>query len=194
MEYKDQKIINFLHEFLKYLGIEINENTEKTPERIIKAWSEMCRGIGKDEEIKKILSVNFSTDYTGMITQGPMNVFSLCSHHLLPVEYKIYLGYIPSKKKVLGFSKISKAIALIAAKPQNQEDFTQEVAHKFKHAIDPEGLGAVVVGKHHCMHSRGNGIHHHNSATITSAFRRSFRTSQATREEFYKNIEMTKNQ
>jgi len=193
MENRDEKIIKSLQEFLKYLGIKIDENTEKTPERIIKAWGEMCRGINKDEEIGKILSINFSTKYTGMITFGPLNIFSLCSHHLLPIDYKIYIGYIPLNKRVIGFSKISRAISLIASKPQNQEDFTQEVADRFIRALDPEGFGLLVLGKHHCMHARSNGINHYNALTITSAFRRSFRTSQATREEFYKNIEMTKN-
>lgn len=109
-----QEIIKALQSFLEHLGIEKNENTEKTPERILKAWSEMCRGINKDEDIDKILSIDFSTNYTGMITFGPLNIFSLCSHHLLPIDYKIYIGYIPSNKKVIGFSKISQAIALIA--------------------------------------------------------------------------------
>jgi len=186
-----QEIIKALQSFLEHLGIEKNENTEKTPERIIKAWSEMCRGINKDEEIDKILSIDFSTEYTGMITFGPLNIFSLCSHHLLPIDYKVYIGYIPSNKKVIGFSKISQAIALMASKPQNQEDFTQEVADRFIKALDPEGFGLLVLGKHHCMHARSNGIHHYNALTITSAFRRSFRTSQATREEFYKNIDIS---
>lgn len=185
-----QETIKLLTKLLKELGVDVNKNTEKTPDRIIKAWTEMCRGIGKDKEIKELLSVEFPSNYTGMITQGPLDIFSLCSHHLLPVEYKVYIGYIPSNKKVLGFSKISKAIALIAAKPQNQEDFIQEIADRFMSSLDPEGLGVVVIGKHHCMHSRSNGIHHFNSVNITSSFRRSFRKFQATKDEFYKNIQM----
>lgn len=194
MEHKKQEIVKILQSFLDYLYIKKNKDTEKTPERIAKAWSEMCRGIDKNEEIDKILSIDFSTKYTGMITFGPLNIFSLCSHHLLPIDYKVYIGYIPSNKKIIGFSKISQAIALIASKPQNQEDFTQEVADRFIKALNPEGFGLLVLGKHHCMHARSNGIHHHNALTITSAFRRSFRKNQATREEFYKNIEIAKNQ
>lgn len=185
-----QGIIKMLDKLLKELGVKIDRNTEKTPHRIAKAWAEMCRGIGKNKEIEEMLSIEFPSNYTGMITQGPLDVFSLCSHHLLPAEYKVYVGYIPSNKKILGFSKISKAVALIAAKPQNQEDFTQEVADRFIKSLDPEGLGVVVIGKHHCMHSRSNGIHHFNSVNITSSFRRSFRKNQTTKDEFYKNIQM----
>jgi len=185
-----QETIKILTKLLMELGIKIDKNTGKTPERIVKAWTEMCRGIGKDKEIKEALSIEFPSNYTGMVTQGPLDIFSLCSHHLLPVEYKVYVGYIPSNKKVLGFSKISKAIALIAAKPQNQEDFTQEIAVRFIESLDPEGLGVVVIGKHHCMHSRSNGINHFNSVNITSSFKRSFRKFQATKDEFYKNIQM----
>ena len=98
-----QETVKILTKLLKELGIKIDKNTEKTPERIVKAWAEMCRGIGKNKEIKEMLSVEFPSDYTGMITQGPLDIFSLCSHYLLPVEYKVYIGYIPSNKKVLGF-------------------------------------------------------------------------------------------
>ncbi len=184
------KIENGFFDFLEYLGVEIDENTEGTPKRIIKAWEEMCQGINQEEEIKKLLDVKFPAKYKGMITQGPLNFFSLCAHHLMPVEYRLYVGYIPTDK-VVGFSKISKAIRLIATKPQNQEDFTQEVADNFMKFLDPEGFGMVVLGKHYCMHARNNGINHHSSSSITSIFKRSFRKSQSTREEFYKNIQIT---
>lgn len=37
----------------------------------------------------------FPTNYTGMVIINPVNVISLCSHHMLPVEYKVIFGYLP---------------------------------------------------------------------------------------------------
>ena len=187
----EDEITKSLQGFLTHLGVKRGEDTKRTPQRILKAWKEMCRGIDKKKEISDILKIDFPSKYTGMITFGPLNIYSLCSHHLLPIDYKIYVGYIPAKGRVIGFSKISKAIALMASNPQSQEDFTQEVANRFMKVLKPEGFGLIVLGKHHCMHSRGNGTHHHNALTITSSFKKSFRISQATKEEFYKNINMT---
>ncbi len=188
----EDNIIKGLSDFLSFLGIEENANTLETPRRMLLAWQEMCRGLGKELEIKKILSVTFPSKYTGMVSQGPVIVYSLCSHHLLPVFYEIFVGYIP-KRRVIGFSKISKAIALIAAKPQNQEDLTQEIADTFRDHLKPEGFGIVVKGKHLCMFCRSSRVHYQDALNITSAVRGSFRKNAATKEEFFKNITFISN-
>jgi GTP cyclohydrolase I len=185
----EEEVINSLSDFLIFLGIKEDINTKETPKRILKAWREMCRGIGKEKEVQEILSTTFPTRYTGMISQGPIVVYSLCAHHLLPVFYKVFIGYIPTGM-VIGFGKISKAIALIAAKPQNQEDFTQEVADAFKSYLKPEGIGIFVKGRHSCMFCRSNGVNHQDAFNITSAVRGSFRKNPATKEEFLKNINL----
>ena len=184
-----EEVIKGLENFLEFLGVKKNENTDKTPERILKAWQEMCRGINKESEIDGVLATKFPSKYTGMIYQGPIVAYSLCSHHLMPVVYEIHFGYIPVKY-VLGLGKISKAISLLAAKPQNQEDLTQDIADKFKDSIRPEGLGVFVIGRHTCMFCRSNGVNHQNAVNITSAVRGSFRKNISTKEEFLKNINL----
>jgi len=179
--------IKNLSNFLEFLGVEKNANTLGTPKRMVLAWQEMCKGLGKKSEIKEILSVTFPSKYTGMVSQGPILTYSLCSHHLLPVFYEIFVGYIP-KGRVIGFSKISKAIALIAAKPQNQEDLTQEIADVFKDRLKPEGFGIIIKGRHLCTFCRSNRVNCHDTLNVTSAVRGSFRRNAATREEFFKNI------
>jgi GTP cyclohydrolase I len=152
----------------------------------------MCHGIGKEEEVKELFSVTFPSGYSGMVSQGPIVVYSLCSHHLLPVSYEIFVGYIPTKK-VMGLGKISKIIALMSAKPQNQEDLTQTIADNFKKYLKPEGVGILVKGKHSCMFCRSNGVNSQDAFNITTAVRGSFRKNIATREEFFKNINFIKN-
>jgi len=185
----EDNIIKGLANFLDFLGVEKDTNTLGTPRRMVSAWREMSRGLGKESkiEIKRSLSVTFPSKYSGMVSQGPLVVYSLCSHHLLPVFYEIFVGYIP-KGRVIGFSKISKAISLIAAKPQNQEDLTQEIADTFKSHLKPEGLGIMVRGKHLCMFCRSNRVHYQDALNITSAVRGSFRKNAATREEFFRDI------
>lgn len=189
----ERDILKNLSNFMAFLGIEKNTNTIDTPRRMLLAWQNMCRGLEKISEVKirEMLSITFPSEYTGMVFQGPILVYSLCSHHLLPVFYEIFIGYIP-RGKVIGFGKIGKVIELIAAKPQNQEDLTQEIVETFKKHLKPEGLGVVIKGKHLCMFCRSDRIYHQGIFNITSAVRGSFRKNAITREEFFFNITFIK--
>ena len=54
--------------------------------------------------------------------------------------------------------------------------------------IDAEGVGVIIEAKHLCMMMRG--VEKQNSVMKTSAMLGSFRTSQATREEFLQLLQM----
>ena len=165
------------------LGLDLADpNIVRTPKRIVKTLSELTEGnrSGAQKEIRELLDVAFPTVYKGMVILDPIKVYSLCSHHLLSVEYEVLFGYIP-KKLSIGFSKIVKAIRLLAAKPTLQEDFTQEIIDTFQKILDPKGIMVVVREKHSCMVIRGEKT---TNSNITSALRGDFKTSQKTREEF----------
>jgi len=132
------------------------------------------------EKIRKNLQTVFPTHYKGMIIMEPIKCVSLCSHHLLPVNYEVLFGYIPEDKS-LGFSKICKVINLLSAKPTLQEDFTQEIIEVFDKILKPKGIMVVVRGKHACMTIRGEKF---DNINITSALRGVFKEEQTTREEF----------
>jgi GTP cyclohydrolase I len=165
------------------LGLDLADpNIIDTPQRIAKSLKELLVGVEHTSqlEIRKVLSTTFPTKYKGMVIMEPIKVISLCSHHLLPIEYEVLFGYIP-KDLTLGFSKVIKAINLIAAKPSLQEDFTQEVIETFKKVLKPEGIMVIVRGKHSCMTLRGEKS---SNINITSAVRGMFKTSERTRNEF----------
>lgn len=165
------------------LGLDLSDpNLIGTPRRVVKTLLEITSGnnFSSQDEIRSLLSTAFPTVYKGMVILNPIIVYSLCSHHLLSVEYEVLFGYIP-KNLSLGFSKIVKAIKLIAAKPTLQEDFTQEIIDTFQKILDPKGVMVVVKGRHSCMAIRGEKSANVN---ITSALRGEFKTSTKTREEF----------
>lgn len=165
------------------LGLDLADpNMVRTPKRIVKTLIELTEGnhFNAQKEIRELLDIAFPTIYKGMVILDPIKVYSLCSHHLLSIEYEVLFGYIP-KNLSIGFSKIIKAIRLLAAKPTLQEDFTQDVIDTFQKVLDPKGIMIVVRGKHSCMMIRGEKTVNSN---ITSALRGDFKTSQKTREEF----------
>jgi GTP cyclohydrolase IA len=165
------------------LGINLNEdNFRDTPKRFAETYKDMCRYYTTEgrEELEQVLSVVFKTNYKGMIIQEPIRIYSLCSHHLLPVTYDILFGYIV-KDYSLGFSKSIKALEIIAARPISQEDFTQEAVNIFERVLKPRGIMMVVRGEHSCMKIRSAKS---DALNITSAVTGDFQEFESSKNEF----------
>ena len=163
------------------LGMDIdNENFRETPERVAKAYLEILSG-EKDtaKQIEEILKKSFPSQYRGMVIGSNIQVYSMCPHHLLPVSYVVNVGYIPGEK-VIGASKLSRLVDVLAKRAVLQEDFTRDIVG-WLGAIEPEGAIAQVYGKHLCMGCRG--IKQPQSSLITSEIRGAFEKKEA-REEF----------
>jgi len=174
---------DILKQFLISLNLDLNdENLKETPRRMVNVYANLCKYYTPEaqDELKKLLNKTFPTKYKGMIIQDPIKIFSLCSHHLLPVTYEILFGYIPTDK-ALGFSKSIKAIEIIGARPILQEDFTQEIIETFDSILKPKGIMVVVRGLHSCIYMRETKS---DSVNITSAVRGVFKDSINTRNEF----------
>lgn len=163
VEYGLQRIINDM-------GWGNDPNFDETAARVTKWLSsnqsleiKECRSLSAQD-----LSKRFKTKNSEMIIVGPTKVFSLCPHHLLPIEYDVWVGYIPCKE-VVGLSKLSRVCQNFARYPFIQEDFTQEVADCFDKHLNPKGVMVVAKGVHNCMRMRG--VKQPNALTTTSALR-----------------------
>jgi GTP cyclohydrolase IA len=158
-----------------------------TPKRVARAYGEIFEGIDAGEEIKSILSTTFPTTYDGMVVLRDIRAFSMCPHHLLPVIYKISVGYIPTAGG-LGLSKIPRLAVLMAKSLKLQETFTKDLADTLNDTIKALGVMVYVEGDHMCMHMRGVKT---TSTTITSAARGVFLKSEpgkSPKEEFLRSI------
>jgi GTP cyclohydrolase I len=130
-------------------------NFVDTPRRVAAAYAEIFAGLFDDGDgVKRILSKTFPAKSAEMVTVGPIEVWSMCPHHLLPVRMSVYLAYIPSKK-VLGLSKLARLAELIAKKPALQEDTTAEIAGTMFRELKPKGVACLIRGRHLCMEMRG---------------------------------------
>lgn len=177
-------------ELLKNLGVDLSDpNYKGTPQRMVEVFAEFTSSLRK--ESKSELEEHFCTlfpkhngtkvQYKGMLVQSPIRVYSLCSHHMLPVIYDIAFAYIPKKGEQIGFSKIVRILRHIAKRPMNQEDFTQEAVDLFYKKLRPQGLAIVVSGVHLCMKMRGV---QSEAVNKTSAVKGDFKDYERTRDEF----------
>lgn len=130
-----------------------------TPERVFRLWEETTKTKTEiDIELKAILNTEFPTDddEPGMIVQGPIEFSSWCPHHLLPVLYTAHVAYIPEVNgRVLGLSKIARAVTVLGQRPILHEALAKEIAEVFHTRIKSQGSAVILTGIHTCMSIRG---------------------------------------
>lgn len=176
------KILEGLHE-LGYDPDE-DENFKDTAQRSARGLHELILDRKLVEQQKaELLGKTFPARYTEMVISKHNVAFGTCPHHLLPVIYRISVAYIPTSK-VLGLSKLSRLVRLLARAPILQEDLTHELALTLHEGLESQGSACYVEGLHLCMAARGIGAH--EARLVTSAVRGVFLDELATREEFIK--------
>ncbi len=177
-EYKiDQQEIDAVRTILRSIGQDVErEGLQDTPKRYIKFLKEFTR----KKEFKFTTFKNEGSK-DEMIIVGNIPFFSLCEHHLAPFMGYAHIAYIPNDK-IVGLSKLPRALDHFANQPQNQERITQQVADLLKEKLDPKGVAVVLKARHMCVEMRG--VQKHDTWTTTSAMLGAFKDNLNTRQEF----------
>jgi len=151
-----------------------------TAERIARMYSEFCWEPDEIErELNKCFRV-FDNGFDEMLVVKDIHVWTLCPHHLLPCEFKVYIGYMPNGK-VLGLSKFSRIADILARKPVMQEQYTSELVDLLMTRLKPRGAGVTIYGIHGCMTARGVKQH---AEVVTSVVRGMFLQHASIKQEF----------
>jgi GTP cyclohydrolase I len=89
-----------------------------------------------------------------LVVVGGMSVWSLCEHHLLPMNLQVTAGYVPDGE-VLGLSKFGRIAQHHASRLQVQERFTRQIVEEITTVLGREDVAVAVRGTHLCMSMRG---------------------------------------
>jgi len=174
-------------EILKAIGEDPErEGLKDTPERVEKSYGYLMQGYKQDPD-KILRSAIFHEECNHMVIVRDIEIYSMCEHHMLPFFGRCHIGYI-AHNRVYGVSKLARLVDCFARRLQVQERLTQQVASHLMTPIDAEGVGVVIEAQHLCMMMRG--VSKQNSKMITSAMLGSFRSENATRNEFLRLIGM----
>ncbi|HEX9015866.1 MAG TPA: GTP cyclohydrolase I FolE [Chloroflexota bacterium] len=155
------------------------EGLEGTPRRIAEMYREVFAGM--DQDPFSVLSVGFEEGHEEMVIVRDIPFFSMCEHHFLPFHGVAHVGYIP-KGRVVGISKLARAVDIFAKRPQVQERLTSQIADAIMEVLKPRGVAVLMEAEHLCMTMRG--VKKPGSKVVTSATRGIFRSNLATRNEF----------
>ncbi len=163
---------------------ECREGLERTPGRVARMYDELLAGYRVDP-FALINEALFDIEYDQMVIVRDIEFYSLCEHHMLPFIGRAHVAYMPDKK-VIGLSKIPRVVDLFARRLQVQERLTRQVADFLDAALHPHGVAVVVEGLHMCSMMRG--VKKANARMVTSAMVGTFKTNEATRQEFMDHI------
>ena len=162
---------------LQALGIDLgDESLSRTPERMAAALAELMSP-------RPFQLTTFPNDggYDELIVARGIPLRSLCEHHMLPFVGVAHIGYLPGDR-ILGLSKLARALEHFARRPQVQERLTTQVADWLSAQLSPVGVGVVIEAEHLCMTLRG--VQAAGTTTITSSLLGVLREDSRSRSEF----------
>jgi len=185
--FDEAKIKTAIASVIEAIGEDPNrEGLVGTPERVAEMYAELFGGLGQNPRDE--LKVGFELGHREMVVLRDIPFYSMCEHHLLPFYGVAHVGYIPNDEgRIVGISKLARAVEIISKRPQLQERMTTEIADAIMDALKPDGVAVVIQAEHLCMIMRG--IKKPGSNVITSALRGIFKRKAASRAEFFSIIQ-----
>jgi GTP cyclohydrolase I len=175
-----ERVRKAVREIIVGVGEDPNrEGLLETPRRVADMYAEIFSGLRLDPA--DVLRVGFEEGQQELVLVKDIPFYSMCEHHFLPFHGVAHIGYIPNGR-VVGLSKLARALEILARRPQLQERLTTQLAEAIMTTLEPSGVAVVIKAEHLCMTMRG--IRKPGSQTVTSAMRGVFRREAATRAEF----------
>ena len=157
-----------VQEILFTLGMDMSDDSLKgTPKRVAKAYvNEIFAGLNP-ENMPKGSTFDNKYQYSEMLVEKNITVFSTCEHHLLPIYGKAHVAYF-SNNNVIGLSKMNRVVDYFSRRPQVQERLTIQIVKTLQKMLKTEDVACVIDAKHMCVNSRG--IRHVDCSTVTGEF------------------------
>lgn len=179
-DFDDASLRKAVREIIRAVGEDPDrEGLRETPRRVAAMYAEVFSGLRLDPA--DVLRVGFEEGHQELVLVKDIPFYSMCEHHFLPFHGVAHVGYIPNGR-VVGLSKLARALEILARRPQLQERLTSQLADAIMTTLEPSGVAVVVRAEHLCMTMRG--IRKPGSQTVTSAMRGVFQRGAATRAEF----------
>lgn len=182
---KISRIESNVKEILETLGMDLTDDSiSKTPHRVAKMYvKEIFGGLNPENKPAVTLFEN-KYQYSQMLVEKDIAVFSTCEHHLVPIYGKAHVAYI-SNGEVIGLSKINRIVKYYSKRPQVQERLTRQIARDLRETLKTDDVAVVIDAAHMCVAARG--VEDVNSSTVTADLGGQFK-KDATRLEFLRYI------
>jgi GTP cyclohydrolase I len=160
-----------------------DHNMRDTPRRVAKMFVEEVLH-GRYSEPPAITEFENVERYDQLIVSGPIEVRSMCAHHLMPIYGEAYVGVLPSPEgKIIGLSKYDRIVDYFAARLQIQEELVAQIGNYIVEMTKPRGLAVRISAVHMCKTHRGVRASA-QSRMVNSAYYGEMLRNQALKSEF----------
>jgi len=179
---KQTRIEGLFTEVLDTLGLDLSDDSlSETPHRMAKLYvNEIFSGLDY-ENFPRISVIDNKMSVDEMVKISDIHVSSTCEHHLITIDGRATVAYIPNKK-IIGLSKINRLVRFFAQRPQVQERLTQQVLVALQALLETDNVAVSISATHYCVKARG--VMDVNSETSTTALGGIFKSNVHTRAEF----------
>ena len=183
-EQKYERIKGLMTEVVSTLGLDLSDDSlQETPHRIAKMYvNEIFAGLDYDN-FPKIDQIENKMAVDEMVRITDISVVSTCEHHFVTIDGLAKVAYIPSET-IIGLSKINRIVRFFAQRPQVQERLTKQILVALQTLLATDNVAVSIDATHYCVKSRG--VMDTQSQTQTTALGGEFKTSAATRAEFFR--------
>ncbi|NLS13814.1 GTP cyclohydrolase I FolE [Vibrio sp. SM6] len=181
-EEKKERIEHHMREILSLLALDLTDDSlVETPHRIAKMYvDEIFSGLDYSN-FPKITVIENKMNVSEMVRVKDITLTSTCEHHLVTIDGKAAVAYIP-RGKIIGLSKINRIVRFFAQRPQVQERMTQQILVALQCLLETDDVAITIDATHFCVKSRG--VMDATSETTTTALGGIFKSNPATRHEF----------
>ncbi len=132
-----------------------DHNTRETPQRVAKMFVEEILQ-GRYTAPPRITEFDNVQSYDQLIVTGPIEVRSMCAHHLMPIYGHAVIGILPAADgKIIGLSKYDRIVEYFASRLQIQEELVKQVGQYIMETTKPRGLAVRISAVHMCKTQRG---------------------------------------
>ncbi|HOL36573.1 MAG: GTP cyclohydrolase I [Proteobacteria bacterium] len=173
-----------MQEVLRALVIDTEDdhNTHDTARRVAKMYVDEVFA-GRYRAMPAVTEFPNAERLNELMIVGPITVRSACSHHLVPIFGRVWIGILPNEhSNLIGLSKYARVADWIMSRPQIQEEAVTMLANELQQRVRPDGLAIVMEADHFCMHWRG--VKDNDSAMVNSVMRGAFLKDANLRREF----------
>ena len=129
---------------------------KETPARVAEAWAEhFLDGYGRDPEAVLAERIPVPEGSRGeLVVVTGLRFHSMCPHHLLPVEGRAHLAYVPGEF-VVGFGRLAALLDTWAHRLILQETLARNVARSLARGLESPGAACILEAHQGCLRVRG---------------------------------------
>jgi GTP cyclohydrolase I len=171
-----------VEDLLRALVIDVDNdhNTRGTAERVARMYLQEVFA-GRYHQPPRLTDFPNAKELDQVYTVGPITVRSACSHHLVPILGRCWVGIKPSER-VIGLSKFVRLAEWVFSRLHIQEEAVMILADEIEQLVKPLGLIVIVDAQHYCMKWRG--VREPETSMVTSVVRGEFRDKPHMKAEF----------